>query len=124
LANYQATKHKTPKTKHKIQNTKEKPTLESKLVKPNTWVYVIVQDPGPREHFLGQVDEETGIQFIPAFLEKDAATMSLGQFKRRKGSKYEVQAILFEDLGEDAVANGFQIFILNDEGEVQEQINS
>ena len=98
--------------------------MESKLVKPDTWVYVIVQDPGPREHFLGQVDEETGIQFIPAFLKKDAATMSLGQFKRRKGSKYEVQAILFEDLGEDAAANGFQIFILNDEGEVQEQINT
>ncbi len=96
--------------------------MESKLVKPDTWVYVIVQDPGATERFLGQVDEETGIQFIPAFLEKDAAVMNLGQFKRRKGSKYEVQAVLFEDLVQDSVANGFSLFILNGEGEILEHL--
>lgn len=98
--------------------------MKSKLVKPETWVYVIVENPGGVESFLGQVDAETGIQFIPTFLEKDAATMSLGQFKRRKGTKYEVQAVLFEELAKDAAANSFNIFILNEEGEIQEQINS
>jgi hypothetical protein len=97
--------------------------LKSKLVKPETWVYVIVENPGGVESFLGQVDEKTGIQFLPVFLEKDAATMSMGQFKRRKGTKYEVQAVLFEDLVKDATDNRFSIFILNDAGEIKEQIN-
>ena len=98
--------------------------MKSKLVKPETWVYVIVENPGGAESFLGQVDEETGIQFIPTFLDKDAATMSMGQFKRRKGTKYEVQAVLFEDLAQDAADNGFSIFVLNDAGEVQEQVSA
>jgi len=97
--------------------------LESKLVKPDTWVYVIVQDPGSTERYLGQVDQETGVQFIPVFLEKDAAVMNLGRFKRRKGSTYEAQAVLFEDLAQDSAANGFNLFILNDEGEVLEHVS-
>ena len=98
--------------------------MKSKLVKPESWIYVIVENPGGAESFLGQVDEETGVQFIPAFLEKDEATMSMGQFKRRKGTKYEVQAVLFEELAKDAADNNFSIFILNDAGEIQEQISS
>jgi hypothetical protein len=41
---------------------------------------------------------------------------------RQKGRKYEVQAILFEELSKDASAGGFMIFLLNENGEVLEKI--
>jgi hypothetical protein len=41
---------------------------------------------------------------------------------RHKGRKYEVQAILFEELSKDAAAGGFMIFLLNENGEVLEKI--
>ena len=39
-----------------------------------------------------------------------------------KGTNNEFQAIIFEDLERYAAANGFQIFILNESGEIQEKI--
>ena len=95
----------------------------SKLVKDETWVYVIVQDPGGQEHFLGQLDEQTGIQFIPIFLDKENALMGLGRFKRQKGLKYEVQAVMYDDLAGDSSAQGFMIFILDGEGQILEKLN-
>jgi hypothetical protein len=41
---------------------------------------------------------------------------------RQKGRKYEVQAILFEELSKDAAAGGFMIFLLNENGKVLERI--
>lgn len=95
----------------------------SKLVKDETWVYAIVQDPGGQERFLGQVDEETGIQFIPVFLDKENAQLGLGRFKRQKGLKYEVQAVMYGELAKDSAANGFIIFILDGEGQILEKLS-
>jgi hypothetical protein len=41
---------------------------------------------------------------------------------RQKGSKYEVQAILYEELEKEAATGGFMIFLLNENGEVLEKI--
>jgi hypothetical protein len=41
---------------------------------------------------------------------------------RQKGSKYEVQAILYEELAKEAAAAGFMIFLMNENGEVLEKI--
>ena len=37
------------------------------------WVWVVVQDPGGKEQFLGQQDQQENISFIPAFHTKEEA---------------------------------------------------
>ena len=96
--------------------------MMSKLVKDDEWVWVVIQDPGGNEHFLGQKDEEKGISFIPTFIEKEEAEQGLKLMAREKGSKYEVHAILFEDLSERASENGLSLFVVNGKGEVLEKI--
>ena len=34
------------------------------------WVWVVVQDPGEKEQFLGQHNEQENVSFIPAFHSK------------------------------------------------------
>jgi len=96
----------------------------SKLVKDDQWVWVVIQNPGGNEQFLGQQDEERGISFIPTFLEKEGAEQGLMLMARETGSRYEVQAILFEDLSQRASENGLMIFVVNAKGEVLEKIET
>lgn len=96
----------------------------SKLIKDDQWVWVVIQNPGGNEQFLGQKDEEKGISFIPTFLEKEEAEQGLTLMTREKGSKYEVHGILFEDLSERASENGFMLFVVNGKGEVLEKIEA
>ena len=88
----------------------------------DNWIWVVVQDPGGKEQFLGQHDKTENISFIPAFPTKDAAQQGLLNLARGKNRKYEVQAILYEELAKDAAANGFMIFLLDENGEVLEKI--
>jgi hypothetical protein len=91
-------------------------------LKPDTWVWVVIQNPGPEEQFLGQNYEDHNVSFIPAFFDKEQAQQCLIQMTTNKGDKYEVQAVLFEELAEDAAKNDFMIFMLNAEGEILEKI--
>ena len=91
-------------------------------ISSNEWVWVVIQDPGGDEQFLGQLDEEKNIAFIPAFYQKEDAQQCVAQMHRQKGKKYEVQAILFDELAKDAAKNRFMIFMLNAEGEILEKI--
>jgi hypothetical protein len=94
----------------------------SKLVQGNPWVWVVVQDPGGKEQFLGQHDKEKDISFIPTFLEKEEALECLEHLTREEGQKYEVQAIQYEGLARSSFEHGFALFILNGAGEVLEKI--
>lgn len=94
----------------------------SNIVKKEQWVWVIVQDPEGNEQFLGQRDESEGVSFIPVFLEKDDAVQCLGRMARKKGTKYEIQAIILEDILKNATGNGFSVFVLNSEGEPLEKL--
>ena len=91
-------------------------------IKPDAWVWIVVQDPGSNEQFLGQTSKEENIDFIPTFLNKEDAQQCFPQMLKEKGHKYEIQAILFEELASDAAQNGFMIFIVNDNGEITEKI--
>ena len=51
--------------------------MVSKLIKDDQWVWVVIQNPGGNEQFLGQKDEDKGISFIPTFLEKEEAEQGL-----------------------------------------------
>ena len=86
------------------------------------WVWVVVQNPGEREQFLGQYDKQEDISFIPTFHSKEDAQQCFLNMARQKGSKYEVQAILYEELAKAAADGGFMIFLLNENGEVLDKI--
>jgi hypothetical protein len=86
------------------------------------WVWVVVQDPGDQEKFLGQYEKQEDISFIPTFHSKETAQQCFMNMARLKGSKYEVQAILYEELAKEAATGGFMIFMLNENGEVLEKI--
>ena len=94
----------------------------SKLIEKDQWVWVVIQDPGGVEQFLGQQDAKNDETFIPVFLEKEEAQQGLSFLVREKGLKYEVQAILYEDLSQRAGEYGFMLFLLNGAGEVLKKI--
>ena len=93
----------------------------NKLNQENQWVWVVVQDPGENEQILGQYDEERDVSFIPAFLEKEEAREGLRQLVKDREKKYEVQAILYDDLAGRAAEKGFIILMLNGAGKVLEK---
>ncbi len=95
----------------------------SQLIKDNQWVYVVIQGSEGNEQLLGQQDEELNVSFIPVFLEKEDALMNLNLLAREKGRKYEVQAILYEDLVTRIAEQEFMVFVLNGSGEVMEKIS-
>ncbi len=94
----------------------------SKLIEKDQWVWVVIQDPGGVEQFLGRQDAKNDETFIPVFLEKEEAQQGLSFLVREKGLKYEVQAILYEDLSQRAGEYGFMLFLLNGAGELLEKI--
>jgi hypothetical protein len=96
----------------------------SRLIKDDQWVWVVIQNPGGNEQFLGQKDEEKGISFIPTFLEKEEAEQGLTLMARDEGRKYEVQAIQLEDLSQRAAENGLMLFVVNAKGAVLEKIET
>lgn len=90
-------------------------------LKPETWVYVAVMDPGVNERYFGLIDvDETS--FIPTFLTKDDAQTCLINMPREKNRKYEVQAILYEELARDAMENGFVVYLLDGQGKILEKL--
>jgi hypothetical protein len=97
---------------------------ETMDIQGDTWVWVVVQDPGGIEMFLGQHDDANDISFIPVFLEKGDAQAGLKLLIREEDKKYEVQAIQFGLLARYSAENGFMIFILNPEGKVLQKIEN
>jgi len=92
------------------------------MIQNDQWVWVVVQDPGGNEQFLGQRDDVKGITFIPVWLEKDAALDGMKLLARDQGVKYEVQAIQYETLAPKAAEAGYRLFVLDASGKVLEQI--
>jgi hypothetical protein len=95
--------------------------MKNKLTS-DTWVWVVVQNPGADEQFLGQHDQGQDVSFIPAFFEKDEAQQCLIHMATRKQDKYELQAVLFGELSKDAAENNFMIFMLKGDGKILEKI--
>lgn len=86
------------------------------------WVWVVVQDPGGNERFLGQEEKESGIAFIPMFKEKEDALMCMPLMTRDKNIKYEAQAVIYSDLKEQTVGSGFVLYLMDNEGRVLEKL--
>ena len=86
--------------------------------KKDVWYFVIIQNPETSsEQFVGYTDQTKKTDFIPAFHTKDIAQQCfLVMPKDIMNEKYEVQAIIKEDLMEHARKNNFEVFILDDKG--------
>lgn len=95
----------------------------SSSLKEDQWVYVVIQDPGRNEQYLGQHETEQDISFIPVFLQKDDAFMCMNLLVRDKTKKYEIQAVMVDDLKTHAAAGGFMVYVLNNEGGIVEKIS-
>ena len=91
-------------------------------LKNDTWIFVVVQDPGGNEQFFGLHDEEGDVSFIPAFYKKEDAQHCLIHLPTQRGRKYEVQAVMFGDLSGDAAENNFWIFLLDEDGKILDKI--
>lgn len=86
-----------------------------------TWVYVLVQNPGADEKIVGQMDPEKEITFIPAFIDKESAQQAIFELPKKSGQKYEIQAIIYEDLERYAVDAQSLIFFLDANGKIIEK---
>ena len=91
-------------------------------IEATTWLYVAIQKTGPQEQIVGQTDTEHDISFIPAFMDKESAQQAMFHLHLEKKKKYEVQAIIYEDLAHHAADNGFLIFVLDEDGKVLERL--
>ena len=90
----------------------------------DVWFYIVVQNPGEsNEQFMGYTDKETKATFIPCFKSKEIAQQCfLLMPKDIMKEKYEVQAIIKEDLIDLAEKQSYEIFLLDDKGKILEQI--
>ncbi len=93
----------------------------TETIKDDSWVWAVALVGGGEDQLLGQTDKETGISFIPIFHSKDDAMQCVRHLNIEKGRKFEIQAVIYEDLAEKARENGFLIFLLNDEGKVMQK---
>ena len=74
---------------------------------------------------MGFQDKETDTTFIPCFKAKEIAQQCfLLMPKDIMKEKYEVQAVIKEDLMDLAKEYSYEIFLLDDKGKILEQIAS
>ncbi|HHE74800.1 MAG TPA: hypothetical protein ENL37_06910 [Desulfobacteraceae bacterium] len=93
----------------------------AKTINNDDWLWVVVQDPGGKEQFLGQQEKESNISFIPMFKQKEDALMCMSLMTRDKKIKYEPQAVIYSELKEQTANSGFLLYLLDSEGRVIEK---
>ncbi|MFZ5562973.1 MAG: hypothetical protein ACOZBW_02905 [Thermodesulfobacteriota bacterium] len=87
--------------------------------KNSDWVFVAAEAAGDwAGQFVAYRDESAGVSYIPVFYKKEDAQACFINLPREKGKKYEIQAVMFEDLAKDAGASGCLIFMLDAEGHI------
>jgi len=100
---------------------KEKESFMGELIQGDPWIWVIVQNDGTVEQFVGLHDKQDRTDYIPCFLEKNQALQCFINLPREKGMKYEAQAVRYTELVRDSAAGGFMIHVLNGAGEILEK---
>ncbi len=90
----------------------------------NKWVHVVVQNPGtPREELMGYATDQITDPFVPSFISREEAQACfLMMPKDIMNHKYEVHAILQEDLTAQARENGFKVFLMDDKGRIKQEL--
>ena len=90
----------------------------------DTWLYVIVRDPGTSsEEFIGFTDENTDEKFLPAFKTKQDAKACFAKLpKDIFNGKYEVHAVIEEDVLGSAKEQEHAVFLLDEDGKILKQL--
>lgn len=102
--------------------------MEPDIIIKKQWVYVVVQDPETSsEELMGfsPDDDKSSISepFIPAFETKEEAQQCfLLMPKDLMKRKYEVQAMLKDDLINYAKINGYKVFMMDENSRVKNEI--
>ncbi len=88
------------------------------------WFYIVVQNPGTNnEEYMGFMHDETKKTFIPAFATKEEAQQCfLLMPKDIMHIKYEVQAVIQDDLISIASSSGFHIYLMDDKGRIKQKL--
>ena len=88
------------------------------------WIYVVVQDPGTSsEELMGFESGNIPEPFIPAFETKEEAQQCfLIMPKDLMKRKYEIQAIIREDLVNKAKENGYKIFLMDEKSTIKKEL--
>lgn len=87
--------------------------------KNSDWVFVAAEDPGAwGGRYVAYRDEAADISYVPVFYKKEDAQACFINLPREKGKKYEIQAVMFEELAKDVAADRFLIFMLDGEGRI------
>lgn len=87
----------------------------------NKWVFAIIKNPGSGEQLTGfQTDQ--GIKYVPVLRTKENAEVFLSYMQREPGVRYEIQAIIFEDVLSYAKENECLVFITDEKGVIEEKI--
>ncbi|SLM29053.1 conserved hypothetical protein [Desulfamplus magnetovallimortis] len=88
------------------------------------WLYVVIQDPGTSsEELMGFATDSIPTPFIPAFETKEEAQQCfLLMPKDLMNKKYEVQAIIKEDLIEHAKSNGHKVYLIDHKSSIKNEI--
>ena len=88
------------------------------------WYYLIVSDPETAyEEFIGFSNEETDEKFLPVFKTKQDAKECFALMPKDvfKG-KYDVHAVIEDDILVTAKEKGHRIFLVDEEGKVLKQL--
>ncbi len=88
------------------------------------WFFCIVQNPETaQEQLMGFTEEKTEIEFIPVFKTKEEAQQCfLLMPKDIMKMKYEVQAIIKEDLFIETKKTSHKIFLMNHKGQIEKEL--
>ncbi len=93
----------------------------SQGVRPEDYVWVVVEKQGGQENFLG-VGLPHGGQFIPATKTKEEGLMLLGKLPQAAGLVREVESIHKFRLVEEAKLQGFAVFVVDSQGQIIERL--
>ena len=94
------------------------------LEQKSEWFYCIIQDPETsQEQLMGFKDDTTDTDFIPIFKAKEEAQQCfLLMPKDVMNHKYEVQAMIKEDILAQTKKTGHKVFILNEKGQIKQEL--
>ncbi len=91
----------------------------------DNWYYVIIQNPETAsEKLLGFSDEKTREKFLPAFKTKQDAQKCFQMLpKDLFKEKYDIHAMIEDDVLATAEKEGHQVFLLDETGQILKPLN-
>ena len=98
--------------------------IENAINIDENWYYVIVQNPGTSvEQFVGYKDEKSNSQFLPVFKTREEAQQCFQLIpKDLFNAKYEIQAVIEDDLLRVSEEQNFKLYLLDGQGSIVDTV--